>query len=188
MRQRLASYTAAMTGYAKARRGCRWLVCAATGVMLTIVLPANAAVYRCEVGGRVVFTDQPCAPAAPSADLPPLNTVNADTVDHEAARRYDQRETAKAHAYARANDAWLEDYEARQERRKAVRKALVEGRVVRGMTPAEVQHAWGLPTRRNDSDHARQRWVYVNGRARQIVEFADGVVVRVRFSEARRRR
>lgn len=145
---------------------------------------ARAAVYRCTVGGKTVYTDQACRVGASAVKLPALQTVPAGLAEQDMAGQYDRRQKAAAQARKAADAAWLQRHAARKAQQAAIRKGLVEGRVVAGMSPAQVEQVLGSPARRTGSAVAPKRWTYVNGRSRRVVEFSGGVVKRVR---ARRR-
>jgi len=87
----------------------------------------------------------------------------------------------------------------------AIRQAILEQRVIKGMTPEQVMMSWGLPDKRialrpsEDPDLARQegrkeRWFYglqitsnLGERYQRAVEFTNGVALYVRVDEPRRR-
>ncbi|MBX6420108.1 MAG: DUF4124 domain-containing protein [Nevskia sp.] len=149
---------------------------------------ARAEIYRCEQNGQLTYTDRPCAHGAAPAQLPPINTVPAQPAPDASAlaRQYDRdtaRETA-ARKKARAQAA--EAYAVKKAQQEAVRQALIEGRVVKGMTPDQVRTVLNEPTRIENPGSARERWIYVNGRSRRTISFRDGVVAADSDGHARR--
>lgn len=59
-------------------------------MFLILALPAGAAVYRGGVGGKPVFTDQPCAAGAGPHAMEPLNALPAAD-DADPAKAHDAR-------------------------------------------------------------------------------------------------
>ncbi|HEU0198115.1 MAG TPA: DUF4124 domain-containing protein [Nevskiaceae bacterium] len=175
--------TRAVTG--DAMRQALGVCVAAVGIVLAS--QARAAIYRCQTAGKLVYTDRPCTPNAATATLPPLGTVPATPRDGPLVRQYDHRTAAEAKGHEAARRAWLQDYDERRARRQAIEHALAEGDVVTGMTPAQVESAWGEAVQRTGTDRDPRRWTYVNGRQRRVVEFSDGVVQRVHKGAAARR-
>ena len=150
---------------------------------LAIVLAAALAyssavcadVYRCTVGGRLVYTDTPCNANAVPADLPPLSNMAA--VPHpDLAKQYDAEARQQAAAVHKARAADADAYARTSAREAAIRKGVIEGRVVAGMTPAQVESILNLPTQVVDQGGPHERWIYRNGRERRTVVFKNGVV------------
>ncbi len=136
---------------------------------------ARAYVYRCTVNGRMVYTDIACAPNSAPAELPELTGVQA--VPHgDFARQYDDEARRRGIAVSRARAQEAAAYEKKTANDAAIHKALLEDRVVPGMTPAQVEQVLNLPNRIEDQGGAHERWLYRNGRDRRTVSFKDGVV------------
>jgi hypothetical protein len=143
--------------------------------------PAGARpVYKCQERGVTTYTDQPCPGDAAPADLPPLVVTappGRDTLD--AARRHDQRQAAERAERDRADGEWLKRHRDRRDREARVRKAIVEHRVIRGMTRDEVRQALGEPERIDSGDSYgtdKETWTYVLDGERRTVNFKDGEV------------
>ena len=120
------------------------------------VLPAavNAAVYKCEVDGGVVYQSSPCVEGGKeitirerSSGLSPQNPGgNIRDGEREMARNLDLRNAAKA------------------------------GKIMVGMDRRRVIYAWGKPDKKNYTAGTEQ-WVYrKNRRVPQYVYFKDGKV------------
>lgn len=107
-------------------------------------------VYRCEVDGRSRFQQTPCAGAKATE-----NIIDAKP-----------RSSGLGGGYS-ADLARQSDY----------RTAAESGKVMLGMTPEQVRHAWGWPTKINSSSGGGEQWVYrwSSGNA-QYVYFDNGVV------------
>lgn len=143
-------------------------------LMSAAVGPASAAnVYRCGTPQAPVYSDRPCVAGAeplvvpaPNGMAPPRapSTPKPDKAEADAARRLRQQ-----------NEAWLRDYAARREAEAALRKGVVESRVVPGMTPDQVERILNLPQARSQSG-TTERWTYRNGNSTRIVVFRDGRV------------
>lgn len=157
------------------------------GYALLTLPVAHATVYHCVSGGQQVYTDIPCTPESQPAQLPRINRADPATDSGGLARQFDHD---AAHAHKRRdhdNAAWLETYQAKKARDAAIRKGLVEGRVVEGMTPTDVERVLGVPASTLGSKAAPRRWSYRNGRARKTVAFKNGRVSSIRESGSSRR-
>ncbi|HEX7381605.1 MAG TPA: DUF4124 domain-containing protein [Nevskiaceae bacterium] len=161
-----------------------WLLAAAVAVATPA---ADAAVYQCTAGGQTRFTDQPCLKDAPEATLPILGSVPAAPAGDDLARRYDERTARDRKTRDQASAEWIAEHERRRQQSDAVRRGLVEGRVVPGMTPAQVESVLGVPARRVEANGVPRSWTFINGRTRHTVDFAGGVVKRS-VTRTRRRR
>ncbi len=132
---------------------------------------ASAEIYRCERDSVPVFTDIPCAPGAE-----PLVTRNPTTVQasHNAdlARRYDERLERERRERDRADAQWLGAHDLAQAEDQRLHRALIEGRVIKGMSPAQVRQVWGEPAQIQSSE-AGERWTWRDGKKRRTVSFKD---------------
>lgn len=157
------------------------------GWALATVPAVHAAVYHCVRDGRQVYTDTPCTPASSPAQLPQLNRADPATGSGGLATQFD-RDAARAHQQRDRDDAaWLKAYQAKKARDAAIRKGLAEGRVVEGMTPADVERVLGEPESVVDDAGVPRRWNYRNGRVRKTVTFKDGHVSSIHTSGTHRR-
>ncbi|MDE2148311.1 MAG: DUF4124 domain-containing protein [Gammaproteobacteria bacterium] len=152
-----------------------------TLTFLLASFPAQSAVYHCQQDGHELYSDRPCSSQARPAQLPPLQTVPAGPAEKGMAEAWD-RNTAKTKA-ARddADRRWLIDYRARKAREAAIRKGLMEDRVVVGMTPDQVERVLRqTPDQVSGDPRHPKRWVFHNGRARSTtVTFERGRVSKV---------
>lgn len=122
-----------------------------------IMLPlwANAEVYRCERGGRMVYTDQPCNKNAKPAALPEINfvgTPGASQSDKELARQWDQRIEKGKRVRSQSDKAWLDSHAAAQKKEERIRAAFNRHKVVKGMTPQQVRQILGDPDAQSIQD------------------------------------
>lgn len=118
----------------------RWLVIGLVAVAAT----AHGQVYRCNDGGRTVYSDKPCGDAAASVSVPVM-----------------------PRAAEPSPDAGLQ--------LEALRKRLAVG-----MTPQQVELAWGKPAtiRKTTGSQGRtEEWVYGGGESTSTVRFFAGRVV-----------
>lgn len=152
------------------------------GVLLAgIALSVQAgAVYRCEKDGHVTFTDQPCASgAAPYRASGMVVTAPPANSERDLARQYDARLQRDRSARDRADASWLKDQKGLRDRAAAVRKAILEHRVLPGMTTVEVKSALGEPDRVQKSEtHGtdKETWTYLDQGTRRTVNFKRGAV------------
>ena len=146
---------------------------------MLIAGPAGAKpVYKCEEGGKVTFTDQPCSPDAAAATLPGLIVTQPPTQSQrELARSWDQRMVREAAERDRADAEWLKQHHGRKDRDLRVRKAMIGHTVIKGMTFAEVKQALGEPDHVASGDSygtGKQTWTYAD--SGRTVNFKDGAV------------
>lgn len=146
---------------------------------------AQAAVYRCEQDGRVVYRDQPCRPGDAPHDLPPLGTLPAVAADAGLAEAYDERLTRERERNAKDHAERLKTHEARKARDARMQAAIRQDQVLKDMTADEVRRAWGGP---DEVERApgRETWIYGSGKARRVVVFESGRVLRVQAPRSSR--
>jgi hypothetical protein len=109
----------------------------------------RAQIYRCNVDGRVVYTDKACATKGAEVSVAPPVTSTTPGV--------------AAPALSLQQSAGL-------------------GRVLVGMTPRQVELAWGAPhgrTSEQDSKSITERWSYAREGDDVRVQFEGGVVARI---------
>jgi hypothetical protein len=148
---------------------------------------AHAEIYRCEQDGQVTYTDRPCAAGAAPVPLAPINAISAPPAPgaQDLARQYDRRTARETAARQKARAQAAEDYAAKKARQDAIRKALIEGRVIEGMTPEQVRTVLNEPTRIEGAGGANERWIYVDGRSRRTISFRNGLVAADRTRHVR---
>lgn len=104
--------------------------------------PLAAAVYKCTVNGKTTYTDQPCNAKAEPAALPPVTAVQSSNGE-DLAKSRDERLAREKVARDKADGQFLEAHAAKTAQAKAVRAAIIDHRVIEGMTPSEVSSAIG---------------------------------------------
>ncbi len=79
---------------------------------MLIAGPAGAKpVYKCEEGGKVTFTDQPCAPGASPAALPePVITAPLTQAEQDLARANEARLARERAERDREDAQWLKQH------------------------------------------------------------------------------
>ena len=168
---------------------------AVVAVMLSLLLrPMSAGakpVYKCEEKGVITYTDRPCSPGAATAALPDLIVTSPPTrSEQELAREHEARIERQRAARDRDDAQWLKDHANRRDREARVRKAILEHKVIKGMTFGEVKQALGEPQEIVGGDSYgtdKTTWVYAGGGARRSVNFKDGQVTST-SSRGRRRK
>lgn len=148
---------------------------------------AQAEVYRCIANGRVVYTDVACGANAAPAMLPQLSTVPAGP-QADLVKQYDDEAKRRAADVRKAHVAEASEYAERKANAEAIRKGVVEGRVVPGMTPAQVERILNLPTQIVGQGGPQERWTYKNGREQRTVLFKDGVVASEKTRTSRKQK
>jgi hypothetical protein len=153
-------------------------------LFIAVAQGAHAAVYKCEINGKIEFSDRPCAPNAA-----PVNLDVARPNEADAARAQERaRENVEQADALRQREA-LEQEKARAEsnirllelQRQGVLKELAwKKKIAIGMTEDQVEKAWGKPTKINrtvSSSTVNEQWVYRRGDAyAQYVYLKNGVV------------
>ena len=158
-----------------------------TLMALACSCPVRAEVYRCVVGGKLVFTDIACTAGAAPAELAPLSTM--DAVPHgDFAKQYDEREARRSAEVRKSRATEAEAYSASKAQAAAIRQGEVEGRIVPGMTRSQVERILNLPTQIEGQGGPHERWVYKNGRDQRTVVFNNGVVANASNGNARKRK
>lgn len=142
--------------------------------LLSAISTTQAAVYRCEVDQRPVYTDRPCAAGTAPHDLPVISVLpspgEADLVaDHEARR--------ERHLKSKAQDdtRWLKDHRKRKATDERMSAAAVDHKVLKDMNADQVRRALGSPDEVKRKDGV-ERWTYVDGKQRRIVVLKNGRV------------
>jgi hypothetical protein len=138
---------------------------------LLFAAATEAAVYKCVDKGITRYADQPCAPAAQPATLPPVTTVPAGAAD-DLVRQRDERLGQQKAARDKADAAFVESHAKRRARENAVRAAIIDHQVIEGMTPSEVQSALGSA----DEMLPSGAWRYRRGGQRITITFKNAVV------------
>ena len=132
---------------------------------------ASAEIYRCERQGLAVFTDVPCDTDAAPLQIQTPNLIEAGLAA-DLARQHDERLKQEHGERDQADALWLQAHEQAKSREQNTRRAIVEGRVIKGMTAAQVRQVWGEPTEVQSGDKA-ERWIYKDKRRRSAVSFVD---------------
>ena len=81
-------------------------------------------VYKCEEGGQITFTDQPCAPGAQAAELPGLIIAVPPTPSQQdLARAHEERLAREQVERDRADAQWLKEHAEARERSERQKQA-----------------------------------------------------------------
>lgn len=147
-------------------------------LILLATIEVEAAVYRCEVDGKPVYTDRPCAAGASPHALPQLSTVPGAADEAGLAGDYDRRKAQQRKSHEEADADWFKLHEARKAEEVRMNEAVAEGRVLKDMTAAQVRRALGSPDEVERKSRVEE-WTYGSGKARQIVVIENGRVTRV---------
>ncbi|MGH8482666.1 MAG: DUF4124 domain-containing protein [Nevskiaceae bacterium] len=152
---------------------------AVVALMLSVSAGAEP-VYKCEENGTITYTDQPCTPGAQAAELPDLIVTTPPTRSEKDLARAHEARLERARAERDRDDAqWLKEHGNRKDREARVRKAIIEHKVIKGMTFAEVEQALGKPDQVQGGDSYgtdKATWTYSAEGRRRTVNFKDGQV------------
>ncbi|HLR16560.1 MAG TPA: DUF4124 domain-containing protein [Alcanivoracaceae bacterium] len=150
------------------KRGSRWLLALC---WLGAAGMASAAVYQCEINGHAVFSDRPCSDDAERLEFGPFTEPMHAPLPEKvsppvpyAPPKPDITEPATEEACPYINSTKL-------------RRHIVAKEVVQGMSPTDVERAWGRPSSKiNRSDGVE--WLYrQNQNNWKKVYFRDDCVV-----------
>jgi hypothetical protein len=142
---------------------------------------AQAEVYRCEVGGRTIYTDEPCSETAQPKELPKLNVVKASEFEKRMAAEYDKKQVKDKNTRDKANREWIKRHESKSANAERVRKAKVQAKVVTGMNADQVRDIYGEPDTIKKSERdgvSTERWTFHHKDGVQTVDLEDGHVRR----------
>ena len=148
-------------------------------LLLLVVGTADAEVYRCDKGGRVVYTDQPCSENAEPKQLPQLNVVEPSELEKHLADEYDKQQAKEKKIRDKANQKWLKQHEAKTADAERLKKTRNQGKVVSGMSADQVRDIYGEPDSIKKSESAgisKERWTFHLNGVVQTVDLKDGRV------------
>ncbi|MGQ0701246.1 MAG: DUF4124 domain-containing protein [Panacagrimonas sp.] len=151
----------------------------ALALLLTLLaaLSVQAAVYRCEVDGKPVYTDKPCAAGATPHPLPQFGTMPAAR-DANLAGDRDQRQEQQRKSRHKDDADWLKAHEARKAEEVRMNAAIAEGQVLKDMSADQVRRALGSPDE-IERKSGVEEWSYGSGKTRQTVVIENGRVLRI---------
>lgn len=153
-------------------------------------MTTDAAVYRCETGGKVQFTDRPCTAGAQPHPLTPA-TVISPGEDVDLVRAYDERLERERGERDAADGAFLKRHKAEKAEAARIRKAVIGNRIVPGMRPEHVRRVLGPPdevSKGVSGGSATERWTYREGKSRRQVVFRDGAVSQAGETAAKKKK
>jgi hypothetical protein len=144
-------------------------------------LPLNAsAVYKCEADGKITYTDRPCASGTEQHALPEAIIIERPAKsERDLAREHDARIRRETAARDQADAEWVKNHEAKKDREKRVRSAIIQKDVIKGMSAGEVRSALGEPGRISRSEShgsPKETWTYTANGERRTVNFKNGEV------------
>ena len=135
-----------------------------------------AAVFRCTVEGRALYTDRPCRAGDKPHALPWVGTMPAGA-QADLAGEHDERRERMRDARQRDAAAWLEAHAERQAHDRAMERAVREARPAPGMSADQVRRALGRPDAVKRDRKGGERWTYRDGKKQRTVRLKDGKVV-----------
>lgn len=151
--------------------------CRIAMLCLLFSVAVEAAVYRCEVGGKPVYTDQPCAAGVAPHRMPQISTVPA-AADADLAKEHDARIERGRAAREKGDAAWLKEHAESKEQEARMNAAIADKKALKDMTPDQVRRALGSPDE-VERTSGSETWVYGGGKTRQMVLIENGRVVKI---------
>jgi hypothetical protein len=140
-------------------------------------LAAAQAVYKCEEHGKLTYTDRPCPAGSTASELPGLIVAARPPASLQAlARQHDERLARGLSERDREDAAWLKEHARARDREERVHKAIVEHRVIKGMTAEEVNQSLGEPqavARSESFGSDKETWTYVIDGQTRTISFKD---------------
>ncbi len=152
--------------------------CEMRAILLALLLftgTAQAEVYKCLAQGKFSYTDTPCDAAARPTELPGLTTIPHGRSEN-LSKAYDQRLSREKAARDKSDAALVKSHAEKAKHDQAVRAAIIDHRVIKGMTAAEVDSAMGAAEQTLDNGGGRR---YRRGGQRLVITFKDGVVTQI---------
>ncbi|WP_162500803.1 DUF4124 domain-containing protein [Modicisalibacter coralii] len=125
----------------------RWLIAGALAGMvataaLAAVLPAQAAdVYRCSINGTTVFQDAPCGDSRKPVEIGGLTILGGEP---DNADPLTQLGRYRAHSLNQAIEN-MPAVKATRARENRINRAVIGGRITKGMSEAEARLVYGVP-------------------------------------------
>ena len=141
---------------------------------LGLAFTAWPAVYRCEVGGRTVYTDHACAAGASPHDLPVISVLPAGE-QSDLAGDHDARRARLRGSRQKEDAAWLKAHQKRKATDARMNAAAADHKVLKDMSADQVRRALGAPDEVKRKDGV-EKWVYVDGKQRRTVVLKNGRV------------
>ena len=142
---------------------------------------ASAQVFKCVDRGGVTYTDRPCAAGAEPAPLPDLIvTAPPGRTERDLARAYQDRLARDVAERDRRDGEWIKQHNGRRDREERVRKAIIEQRVIKGMTMDEVRRSLGEPDHVATGENygtAKESWTYTKHGETRTVNFKNQEVI-----------
>jgi len=144
--------------------------------LLSLVFGAAdaAQVYKCKQGGSTVFSATPCGADSQSVTVtaPNIGSVAPEQPAKLTSPVEDVPESAKVQASAPEQKSACSNASSSE-----VRRSIIEEKVFVGMRQADVERAWGKPSRINRSSYGDDQWVYDRAASSQYVYIgAEGCV------------
>lgn len=139
-----------------------------------LTFAAHAAVYRCDVAGKKVYTDHPCVAGAKPHELPAIGVMPAGE-QADLAREHDARLQRRLGSKRKEDAVWLKTHEKRRAVDARMTAAVVGHKVLKGMSAGQVRRALGAPDEVHRKDGV-EKWVYLNGKQRRTVVLENGEV------------
>lgn len=139
--------------------------------LLLLSAPVHAEVYKCVLAGKTSYSDRPCDALAQPATLPPLNTIQRKEGD-DLAKNHDERLRRDKQARDQSDAAFLKSHAEKTAREKSVRAAILDHKVIKGMTGSEVESALGWA----DEKRPDGSWRYRRDGQQITIRFEDGQV------------
>lgn len=171
----------------------RTLTALATTTILALAAEsAVAQVYKCTVGGRQVYQSKPCTAgdkpveiySHPTADGPVRSMGESNNREYLDLREEKQRraESVVDRRAREAKESRLSRERAEAEKHRLDR-AVLDDKVLPGMSKQQVRDSWGRPDDINTSSNSygdnREQWVYEHSDGWDFVHFNNGVVTSV---------
>lgn len=141
---------------------------------LLLAGPVRADVYRCEIDGRKIYRDRPCAAGDQPHALPKLG-VMPSAGEADLVADYDARQARQQAIHEKNDAAWLDRHAKRRATESRMNAAAADRRVVKDMSADQVRRALGSPDEVTRKDGV-ERWTYVEGKKRRTVVLKDGKV------------
>ncbi|WP_299197944.1 hypothetical protein [uncultured Amphritea sp.] len=150
-----------------------------TLVLMSVVMPVNAEIYKCKTNDRVVYQSTPCQqsesgkvdiyiPSVPDNAFEPGDVADDDYKEERRLRWAEEQKRLNERSDA------IREERLRQERFK---KMIWHHEVAIGMTKKQAERSWGKPCDINRSVYAsgvHEQWVYCTGKYERQYLYFEG--------------
>lgn len=152
---------------------------------------ADAAVFRCDRGGHLEFSDHACEAGQDPVAVARPNSMDVTPGEARLAAIYDREMAARRQKWRSESAATEKASRLRRQNEDRIREAAMHRRIAVGMTPLQVTSILGEPSGVTSGESEKgksETWTFRDGNIAHTVQFKDGKVSSVSKRTAKRRK